>query len=155
MARSITEDEKRYAQELLQKARAAMIAVEDYHQARVDKLCQAVAWATANEKTFTRLANMSVEESGLGDLAGRPNMPPGLRKNEAILWPKTKRWSGAWPRFRRERISLQSGCTGRLLSGSPIHRYAFAPASSQMCRATAHALRMTIRCVLTRLTPVA
>jgi sulfoacetaldehyde dehydrogenase len=36
-------------------------------------LCQAVGWATANEKTFTRLANMSVEESGLGDLADRPN----------------------------------------------------------------------------------
>jgi sulfoacetaldehyde dehydrogenase len=73
MARLITEDEKRYAQELLQRARAAMSAVEDYDQARVDRLCQAVAWATANEKTFTRLAHMSVEESGLGDLAGRPN----------------------------------------------------------------------------------
>src|ERR1700719_3779896 len=73
MARSITQDEKQYAQELLQRARRAMAAIEDYDQARVDKLCQAVGWATANEKTFTRLANMSVEESGLGDLAGRPN----------------------------------------------------------------------------------
>jgi sulfoacetaldehyde dehydrogenase len=50
-----------------------MAAVEDYDQVRVDRLCQAVGWATANEKTFTRLANMSVGESGLGDLAGRPN----------------------------------------------------------------------------------
>jgi sulfoacetaldehyde dehydrogenase len=73
MARSITDAEKQYAQELLEKARRAMAAVEDYDQARVDRLCQAVGWATANEKTFTRLANMSVEESGLGDLAGRPN----------------------------------------------------------------------------------
>src|SRR5579872_615971 len=73
MARLITDDEKRYAQELLQRARLAMAAVEDFDQARVDRLCQAVGWATANEKTFTRLANMSVEESGLGDLAGRPN----------------------------------------------------------------------------------
>ncbi|HXB66870.1 MAG TPA: aldehyde dehydrogenase family protein [Candidatus Acidoferrales bacterium] len=73
MARLVTENEKQYAQELLQRARRAMAAVEEYDQGRVDRLCQAVGWATANEKTFTRLANMSVEESGLGDLAGRPN----------------------------------------------------------------------------------
>ena len=58
---------------LLQRARTAMCIIKDYDQQRVDRLCQAVGWATANEKTFTRLANMSVEESGLGDLAGRPN----------------------------------------------------------------------------------
>src|ERR1039457_5012265 len=73
MARSITEEEKLYAGELLGKARAAMLAIEDYDQARIDRLCQAVGWATANEKTFTRLANMSVDESNLGDRQGRPN----------------------------------------------------------------------------------
>jgi len=73
MGRSITEEEKQYAKELLQKARRAMCDVSDFDQARIDKLCQAVGWATANEKTFTRLAYMSVEESGLGDRAGRPN----------------------------------------------------------------------------------
>jgi sulfoacetaldehyde dehydrogenase len=73
MARLITEDEKKYAQELLRKARCAMRAIEHYDQAQIDRLCQAVAWATANEKTFTRLAYMSVDESGLGDREGRPN----------------------------------------------------------------------------------
>ena len=73
MARLITEDEKKYAQELLKKARCAMRAIEHYDQAQIDRLCQAVAWATANEKTFTRLAYMSVDESGLGDREGRPN----------------------------------------------------------------------------------
>ncbi len=73
MARAITEDEKSYAQELLQRARIAMCIIKDYDQQRVDRLCQAVGWATANEKTFTRLAHMSVDESGLGDRAGRPN----------------------------------------------------------------------------------
>jgi acyl-CoA reductase-like NAD-dependent aldehyde dehydrogenase len=73
MARTITEDEKRHAQELLQRARTAMCVIKDYDQQRVDRLCQAVGWATANEKTFTRLAYMSVDESGLGDRAGRPN----------------------------------------------------------------------------------
>src|SRR5262245_52010136 len=72
MPRTITEDEKKHARALLDRARAAMRAIEDYDQERVDRLCQAVAWAVANEKTFTRLARMSVEESGLGDLATRP-----------------------------------------------------------------------------------
>jgi sulfoacetaldehyde dehydrogenase len=38
----------------------------DYFQADVDRLCQAVAWATANMDTAARLANMSVDESGMG-----------------------------------------------------------------------------------------
>jgi sulfoacetaldehyde dehydrogenase len=73
MARAITEDEKSYAQELLRRARTAMCVIKDFDQQRMDRLCQAVGWATANEKTFTRLAHMSVDESGLGDRAGRPN----------------------------------------------------------------------------------
>jgi sulfoacetaldehyde dehydrogenase len=73
MARSITEEERQYAQELLRRARRAMCTIADFDQASVDRLCQAVGWATANEKTFTQLAHMSVEESGLGDWEGRPN----------------------------------------------------------------------------------
>src|SRR6185312_8299719 len=72
MARVITDEEKQYAQELLKRARCAMRAIEDYDQAKIDRLCQAVAWATANETTFTRLAHMSTDESGLGDREGRP-----------------------------------------------------------------------------------
>jgi sulfoacetaldehyde dehydrogenase len=73
MARPITDEEKNYAQELLKKARCAMRTIEHYDQAQVDRLCRAVAWATANEKTFTRLAYLSVDESSLGDREGRPN----------------------------------------------------------------------------------
>jgi len=73
MARLIAEEEKQVAQELVERGREAMKRVESYDQARVDRLCQAVGWATANAATFTRLANMSVDESGLGDRAGRPN----------------------------------------------------------------------------------
>jgi sulfoacetaldehyde dehydrogenase len=73
MARQITDTEKAYARELLAKARHAMSLIEGYDQARVDRLCQAVAWAVANEKTYTRLSNMSVDESGLGDRAARVN----------------------------------------------------------------------------------
>ncbi len=72
MPRPITDEEKQYADELLIRAQAAMKAIEDYDQATVNRLCQAVGWATANEKTFTRLAQMGVDESGLGDREGRP-----------------------------------------------------------------------------------
>lgn len=70
--RPIRDEEKAYAAGLLAKARTAMKEIEDYDQARVDRLCQALAWGTANQKTFTRLARMGVEESGLGDYEGRP-----------------------------------------------------------------------------------
>ncbi len=73
MARTITAEEKEYARELVGRARAAMEGLADYDQAGIDRLCQAVGWATANEKTATRLAYMGVDESGLGDRAGRPN----------------------------------------------------------------------------------
>ena len=70
MARPISDEEKSQAQALLQKARAAMKAIEHYDQARVDDLCRAVSWATANEKTFVALTQMGVEESNMGS-AGR------------------------------------------------------------------------------------
>jgi sulfoacetaldehyde dehydrogenase len=73
MAREITEVERAYAQELLARARRAMCLIEDYSQEKVDRLCQAVAWAVANEKTFTRLSHMSTDESGLGDREARVN----------------------------------------------------------------------------------
>ena len=75
MAKQLTEEQKQeqkeYIRGLVARARAAMESIADYDQARVDKLCQAIGWATANEKTFTRLADMSVDESGLGDRTSR------------------------------------------------------------------------------------
>src|SRR5262245_5336049 len=67
MARPITDEEKQTAQALLARSRAALKASEKHDQARVDQLCRAVAWATANEPTFKRLSEMSVAESGLGN----------------------------------------------------------------------------------------
>jgi sulfoacetaldehyde dehydrogenase len=49
-----------------------MTAVDGCDQAAVDRLCRAVAWATANEQTFGRLTRMSVEESGMGSADGVP-----------------------------------------------------------------------------------
>ena len=72
MARAITDEEKSHAQELLCKARAAMKTVEHYDQNRVDELCRAVSWATANEQTFVALTKMGVEESNMGSAEGGP-----------------------------------------------------------------------------------
>jgi sulfoacetaldehyde dehydrogenase len=65
-ARTITREETDIAHDLLGHARRAMDAIADYDQHTVDRLCQAVAWATANPETSVRLANMSVDESGMG-----------------------------------------------------------------------------------------
>lgn len=43
-----------------------MESVEPYNQAGVDRLCRAIAWAGGNEVTATKLANMAVDESGMG-----------------------------------------------------------------------------------------
>jgi sulfoacetaldehyde dehydrogenase len=72
MTRSINDEELQYASVLLQRARAAVKASESHDQQRVDRLSQAVAWATANEPTFVALTKMSVEESKMGSLDGVP-----------------------------------------------------------------------------------
>lgn len=71
MAREISPEEKQIATDMLARARAAMDAIKDYDQAQIDRLCQALGWATGNEKTFLRIAQMGVDESGIGDRAGR------------------------------------------------------------------------------------
>ncbi len=57
--------------ELIRRARAAQQIIETYDQARVDRLCQAVAWAVSNKVTFSRLVREGIEESGLGDPVSR------------------------------------------------------------------------------------
>jgi sulfoacetaldehyde dehydrogenase len=70
-SRQITPEEIAQVDELVARGRAAMRAFEGATQEQVDRLCQAVAWAVANEATFTRLALMGVEESGIGDPESR------------------------------------------------------------------------------------
>lgn len=64
--RTISPEESALGQHLLANARRAMEQIAGYDQRRVDRACQAVAWATANMDTSIRLANMSVDESGMG-----------------------------------------------------------------------------------------
>jgi sulfoacetaldehyde dehydrogenase len=65
--KGITEEQQQELDECFARARKALAVIETYDQARVDRLCQAVAWAVANKATFTRLVDMGIKESGLGD----------------------------------------------------------------------------------------
>jgi sulfoacetaldehyde dehydrogenase len=69
--RTITPEESAHVDELVARGRAALQSFEGATQEQVDRLCQAMAWAVANETTFTRLAEMGVEESGIGDPESR------------------------------------------------------------------------------------
>lgn len=71
MAREITEEQLKELDGLIAKARAAQKIIETYDQARVDRLCQAVAWAISNKRTFLALVEQGIEESGLGDPLSR------------------------------------------------------------------------------------
>jgi len=69
--KAITEEQQQELDTVFERARKALAIIETYDQAKVDRLCQAVAWAVANKKTFTRLVKEGIEESGLGDPVSR------------------------------------------------------------------------------------
>ena len=67
----ISEEQQQELDAALQRAGKALAVIETYDQARVDRLCQAVAWAVANKRTFSSLVEMGIAESGLGDSESR------------------------------------------------------------------------------------
>ena len=69
--KDITAEQRDELDQVFERAQKALAILETYDQARVDRLCQAVAWAVANKQTFTRLVDMGIEESGLGDPVSR------------------------------------------------------------------------------------
>jgi sulfoacetaldehyde dehydrogenase len=71
MARDLTPEDIQTVADMVARARVAMEAIKDYDQAQVDRLAQALGWACGNEKTFVRIAQMGVDESGIGDREGR------------------------------------------------------------------------------------
>ncbi|MCL1993577.1 MAG: aldehyde dehydrogenase family protein [Spirochaetes bacterium] len=73
MAKEITAEQLQELDTLFSRAAAAQKVLETYDQARLDRLCQAVAWAVTNKQTADKLVDMSIEESGLGDPVSRRN----------------------------------------------------------------------------------
>jgi sulfoacetaldehyde dehydrogenase len=71
MARDITPEEIAQVDAMIARARAAMDEIGDYDQQQVDRLARALGWNCGNETTFLRIAQMGVDESGIGDREGR------------------------------------------------------------------------------------
>ena len=72
MVKELTEEDRQLTSGMIANGRRAMALIEDWSQADLDRLAQAIAWYAGNEKTFTRLAHQGVDESGIGDRDGRP-----------------------------------------------------------------------------------
>src|SRR5450631_3622958 len=68
---NLTSEQQQELDDVYTRARAALKVIEGYDQARVDRLCQAVAWAVSNKRTFTDLVGMGIAESRLGDPVSR------------------------------------------------------------------------------------
>lgn len=56
---------------MIEKAKLAMAAIEHYDQAQSDLLVKAVAWAIFNDQHARELAEMAVEDTGLGNVADK------------------------------------------------------------------------------------
>jgi len=73
MMGDLTLEQRSELDSALARAKRALEIIATYDQARVDRLCQAVAWAVANKRTFLELVDMGIKESGLGDPVSRAN----------------------------------------------------------------------------------
>ena len=72
MSKELTKIQRDELDLAFERAQKALEIFETYDQERVDRLARAVAAAISNKKVFTELSIMGVEESGLGDVNGRP-----------------------------------------------------------------------------------
>jgi len=71
MPAPITAEQNEELDRLFERAGKALEIVAAYDQDKVDELCRAVAWAVSNKKTFLKLVDMGIAESGLGDPKSR------------------------------------------------------------------------------------
>ena len=78
-SKGLTAEQQQELDTVFERAKKALNIIETYDQKRVDRLCQAVAWAVSNKKRFTRLVKEGIEESGLGDYASRMNKRMKIR----------------------------------------------------------------------------
>ena len=72
-AKEATPEQIAMIEEMVAKARVAAKVIETYDQARVDRLCQAVAAALYDLKVWVQLSDEAVDETGLGDKVTKRN----------------------------------------------------------------------------------
>ena len=71
--REATPEEIKMVEEKIARAKAAQKIIETYDQARVDRLCQAVAAAVCDMKVWGPICDEAVDETGLGDKISKRN----------------------------------------------------------------------------------
>lgn len=73
MAKEVTPEQIEMIEEMVARAHVAADVIATYDQERVDKLCQAVAAALYDMKTWAQMADEAVDETGLGDKVTKRN----------------------------------------------------------------------------------
>ena len=73
MAKEVTAEQIQMLEEMVARAQKAADIIATYDQARVDRLCQAVAAAVCDMKVWANLADEAVDETGLGDKVTKRN----------------------------------------------------------------------------------
>ncbi len=73
MAKEITAEQIQLLDQMVARARAAEEIIATYDQARVDRLCQAVAAAVCDMKVWGPICDEAVDETGLGDRVSKRN----------------------------------------------------------------------------------
>ena len=73
MAKEVTPEQIEMLDAMVARAQAAADIIATYDQARVDRLCQAVAAAVCDMKVWANLSDEAVDETGLGDKVTKRN----------------------------------------------------------------------------------
>lgn len=73
MAKEVSVEQIEMLDQMVARARVAADIIATYDQARVDRLCQAVAAAVCDMKVWANLSDEAVDETGLGDKVTKRN----------------------------------------------------------------------------------
>ncbi|MCT4619112.1 MAG: aldehyde dehydrogenase family protein [Marinisporobacter sp.] len=73
MSNETNQNATAYVAELIERARKAQEAIEDYNQEQVDKLVAAVVWNIVKDGPAQEISKMAVEESRMGNFEGKYN----------------------------------------------------------------------------------
>jgi len=65
---AVSEQERKYISGLVEKARAAQEMVADYTQQQIDDVCLAIGWEVYEDSNIEQLAQLAVEETGMGNV---------------------------------------------------------------------------------------
>ncbi len=63
--------DRQFVAEYVERARAAQTHIADYTQEQIDEACMAVGWEVYTDENIAQLAELAVEETGMGNVADK------------------------------------------------------------------------------------